>query len=85
MTDKLKKLKHNYDKLSDNTQLIIRIWVISTVWATIMAIITHTADQYTLLLLSDDLTLTARSLGIIGGICTIIAVNWDIKTKQSRN
>ena len=85
MTKRLNELKNKYNSLSGNTQLIIRIWLLTTLWTIILAIITHNTDQYSLLILSDDLTAAARSTGVIGGICTIIAVNWDIKAKQSRD
>ncbi len=81
MTDKLKNFKNIYQKLDSNTRLIIRVWLLTTLWTIILATITHNADQYSLLLLSDDLAVAARSTGVIGGICTIIAVNRDIKAK----
>lgn len=83
MTKRLNRLKNKYNSLGTSTRLIIRIWILTTLWAVILAIITHTSDQYTLLLLSDDLFSASRSTAIIGGICAIIAVRWDDKTKQS--
>lgn len=82
MTDKIHKLKTFYNNLGSNTRLIIRTWLIATFWAVIMAIIAHNTHNYNLTLLSDDLIITARSIFVIGGICTIIAVKSDFKVKN---
>ncbi|MBO5896976.1 MAG: hypothetical protein J6Q83_06730 [Clostridia bacterium] len=76
----MNRFKNKYNSLGTGTRLIIRIWLLTTLWAVILAIIAQSADQYHLLLLSDDLAVAARSTGVIGGICTIIAVRWEKRT-----
>ncbi len=80
MSERINDYKKLYNSLGSSTRLILRIWLLTTLWAVILAIITCSSEQYRLMLLCDDWLATIRSVAITGFAGTI-AVRWIEGTK----